>query len=128
LSAQLSIGPLALYGRQGKFTWRMCATVLAAQSILVFFGALVARAIASAENSPAATAYLAVGSALALGCVLGAGAMRSRIGVTFGWLIQLATFAAALVVPLMAGVGLIFTALWVLCLVQGRRIDAGVPQ
>ena len=30
------------YGATGKFTWRMGAVVLAAQSVIVFLGALVA--------------------------------------------------------------------------------------
>lgn len=114
---------LVFYGRLGKFTWRMCAAVLAAQSIAVFFGALVARGIAVADSSGAATAYLLVGSALAVLCVIPAGAMRSPVGVTLGWFIQAATFAATAIVPVMALVGVIFTSLWVLCLVQGHRID-----
>jgi hypothetical protein len=36
---------------------------------------------------------------------------------------QAATFAAALVVPMMLAVGLIFLAIWVLCMVQGDRVD-----
>lgn len=128
MSRVVEIGPLPFYGRLGKFTWRMCATVLAAQSILVFFGALVARAVAAVDNGSAAAAYLLVGSGLAVLCIVAAGLMRRPVGVSVGWIIQLATFAAAVVVPLMAGVGVIFTALWVLCLVQGRRIDAGVAQ
>ena len=114
---------LVFFGTLGKFTWRMCAAVLAAQSIAVFFGALVARGIAVADNSGAATAYLLVGSALAVLCVIAAGAMRSPIGVTLGWFIQVATFAATAIVPVMALVGVIFASLWVLCLVQGHRID-----
>ncbi len=128
MSRVVEVGPLAVYGQLGKFTWRMCATVLAAQSILVFFGALVARGIAAVDSGDAAAAYLVVGSGLAALCIVAAGLMRRPVGVSVGWLIQLATFAAALVVPLMAGVGVIFTGLWVLCLVQGRRIDAGVAQ
>jgi hypothetical protein len=114
---------LVFFGKLGKFTWRMCAAVLAAQSIAVFFGALVARGIAVADSSGAATAYLLVGSGLAVLCIVAAGAMRSAVGVTLGWLIQLATFAATAVVPLMGLVGVIFATLWVLCLVQGHRID-----
>ncbi|MEI2765720.1 MAG: DUF4233 domain-containing protein [Dermatophilaceae bacterium] len=114
---------LVFYGRTGRFTWRMGATVLGAQSVLVFFGALVARALAAAQDSGAATAYLLVGSALAVVCLLAAGLMRSPVGVTLGWLVQLACFATAVVVPFMALVGLIFGTLWVVCLVQGHRID-----
>lgn len=114
---------LVLYGRTGKFTWRMCATVLGGQSIIVFFGALVARGMSLVESSGPATAYLAVGSALAMACLIGAALMRTPYGVTLGWLIQVATFVSALVVPMMAIVGVIFTALWVTCLVQGHRVD-----
>ena len=52
---------LTAYGVLGKFTWRMCATV-AAQSVLVFFGALVARNLADAQGAAAASSYLLVGS------------------------------------------------------------------
>ncbi len=114
---------LVFFGRTGKFTWRMGATVLAAQSIAVFFGALVARGVSLAQGSGPSTAYLIVGSALAVLCLVAAGLMRTPVGVTLGWLIQLAMFASAAVVPLMAVVGVIFTALWVTCLVQGNRID-----
>ena len=114
---------LVFHGTLGKFTWRMCAAVLAAQSIAVFFGALVARGIAVADSGGAATAYLLVGSGLAVLCIVAAGAMRTPFGVTLGWLIQVATFAATAIVPLMGLVGVIFGALWVLCLIQGHRID-----
>lgn len=114
---------IVFYGRTGKFTWRMLATVLGAQSICVFFGALVARALAALEAGPA-TAYLGIGSGLAVLCLLAAGLMRAPAGVSLGWAIQLATFAAAFVVPLMALVGVIFTGLWVVCLTQGHRIDS----
>ncbi len=123
MSVQLSIGPVIVLGRTGKFTWRMCATVLGAQSVLVFFGALVARGLAAVDANGPATAYLLVGSGLAVLCLIAAGLMRTPIGVSVGWLIQLATFASAIIVPLMLGVGLIFTTLWVGCLVQGARLD-----
>ncbi len=114
---------LVFFGRTGKFTWRMCATVLAGQSIAVFFGALVARGVSLAQSSGPATAYLIVGSALAVLCIVAAGLMRTPVGVTLGWLLQVATLASAVVVPLMGVVAVIFTALWVTCLVQGTRID-----
>jgi hypothetical protein len=114
---------LVFYGRMGKFTWRMAATVLAGQSIAVFFGALVARGIGASTGDAASSAYLWVGSGLAVLCILAAGLMRRPFGVTLGWLIEVATFVSAVVVPAMLVVGVIFTALWVTCLVQGHRID-----
>ncbi|MEO7235882.1 MAG: DUF4233 domain-containing protein [Lapillicoccus sp.] len=115
---------LPVYGVTGKFTWRMGATVLAGQSVVVFFGALVARGIGAASEDRSAPAYLLVGSGLAVLCLLAAGLMRRPYGVTLGWLLQVATFLCAFVLPMMLAVGVIFTALWVLCLWQGQRIDA----
>jgi hypothetical protein len=112
------------YGATGKFTWRMGAVVLGAQSVIVFLGALVARALAAAQGDAASSTYLLVGSALAVLCLLAAGLMRRPFGVTVGWLIQVATFLCAFVVPMMAIVGVIFLLLWVVCLWQGQRIDA----
>lgn len=119
---------LRFTGPLGKFTWRMLATVLAGQGIVIFFGALVARAIADAQGQQTAATFLWVGSALAVLSFAAAGMMRRRIGVSLGWLVQVGTFAAAAVVPLMVAVGVIFTGLWVLCLVQGTRIDEAQAQ
>ena len=114
---------LPFYGATGKFTWRMGALVLASQSVIVFFGALVARALADASGDPSANTYLLVGSGLAVLCLVAAGLMRTPFGVTLGWLIQVLTFLSATVLRMMLAVGVIFTLLWVICLWQGRRID-----
>lgn len=114
---------LPFYGTTGKFTWRMGATVLGGQSVIVLFGALVARGIAASQGEPAASTYLMVGTGLAVLCILAAGMMRRPYGVTLGWLIQVATFLCALVVSAMLFVGIIFSVLWVVCLWQGVKID-----
>jgi hypothetical protein len=115
---------LTFYGQLGTFSWRMLATVLAGESVIVFFGALVARATASAGGDDSGGAWLATGTALAVLCVVAAGLVRRPWGVTLGWAVQVLTLLSALVVPAMLGVGLIFLALWVLCMVQGSKIDA----
>lgn len=116
---------LPVIGRLGTFTWRMLATVLAAQSILLFFGALVARGTALAAGDTAtAGRYLTVGGLIALAAIVAAGLMRTSAGLPLGWLVQLATWGSALVVPAMIGVGLVFTGLWVYSLVKGPRIEA----
>jgi hypothetical protein len=118
---------LVLYGALGKFTWRMLATVLAGQGVVVFLGALVARGLAVADGDrDAGSAWLWVGSGLAVLCLVAAGLMRRPFGVTLGWLIQVATFAAAAVVPAMLGVGLVFLVLWVGSLVLCRRVEDSV--
>ncbi|MDN5765939.1 MAG: DUF4233 domain-containing protein [Humibacillus sp.] len=115
---------LVFYGTTGKFTFRMLATVLAGQSVCLFLGALVARAVTASEGDDGSgTAYLVVGCGLAVLCVLAAGSMRRPWGVSFGWVIQALTLLSALVVPMMFFVWLIFLALWVGCLMQGYKVD-----
>jgi hypothetical protein len=114
---------VVLYGSLGKFTWRMLATVLAGQGIVVFLGALVARGIADAQGDATGSAWLWVGVGLAVLCFLAAGLMRRPWGVTLGWLIQVATFVAGLVVPAMVVVGFIFLVLWVGSLVTCHRVE-----
>ena len=115
---------LTFHGTTGKFTWRMLATVLGGQSIVIFFGALVARALAaSGEDHANANTYLVVGSALTVLCVLATGVLRRPWGVTLGWVVQLLTLASAVVLPMMLIVGIVFLALWVTCLVIGTKID-----
>jgi hypothetical protein len=114
---------VVFYGPLGRFTWRMLSTVLAGQGIVVFLGALVARGLASAEGDQRSHTWLWVGIGLALLCFLAAGLMRRPWGVTLGWLIQVATFASAVVVPAMVGAGVIFLILWVGSLVLCRRVE-----
>ncbi|KQU66616.1 hypothetical protein ASC58_15545 [Phycicoccus sp. Root101] len=101
----------------------MLATVLAGQGIVVFLGALVARGIAVADGDDAGSTWLWVGTGLAVLCFVAAGMMRRPYGVTVGWLIQVATFAAAFVVPAMLIVGFIFLLLWVGSLVVCHRVE-----
>jgi uncharacterized membrane protein len=117
------LNALVFYGALGKFTWRMLATVLAGQGIVVFLGALVARGLAGAQGDSRGSAWLWVGVGLAVLCFVAAGVMRRPWGVTLGWLIQLAMFGSALVLPAMAVVGVIFLALWVGSLVVCHRVE-----
>ena len=107
----------------GILTRRLCGATLLAQAIAVFFGALVAWRLGDVSADPRATAYLWGGVAIALLCVLAAGALRGRAGVALGWAAQALTLASALVLPAMLVVAVIFGVLWWLCLSQGRRMD-----
>jgi hypothetical protein len=114
---------LPLYGVPGRLSRRLAAVVIGSQALAVFFGALVARSLASAEGRSSANQLMALGSVTAVLCILDAGLLRRHFGVTLGWLLQLATLAAALIVPFMLIVGLLFLALWITALVQGHRLD-----
>lgn len=120
---------LPLYGRQGKFTFRLLAVALVGQAVILSFSALVARANALAAGRPGdADTLLWVGMGLAALALVAAGLMRSPIGITLGWVVQLLTWLSGVVVPIMVGVGLVFTTLWVLLLVQGRKVDRIVAE
>ena len=117
---------LKLYGLQGKMTRRLAGVVIGTQGLAVFFGALVARALAATkgpDTSSTSSTLLLIGSLLAVFCILDAGLLRRPWGITLGWVLQIATLACALIVPLMLVVGLLFGALWLTALVQGRNMD-----
>ena len=114
---------LTLYGVPGKMTRRLAGIVIGSQGLAVFFGALVARALSAARGSDTSSTFLVAGSLLAVLCILDAGLLRRPWGITRGWVLQVATLACALIVPAMLLVGLLFGALWLTALVQGRRMD-----
>ena len=114
---------LTFYGIPAKMTRRLAAVVIGTQGLAVFFGALVARALAAVDGSPTSGTFLLLGSVLAVLCILDAGLMRRPWGITLGWILQVATLASAVIVPTMLPVGLLFGALWVTAQVQGHTMD-----
>jgi hypothetical protein len=113
----------ALYGVPGRMTRRLAGVVIGTQGLAVFFGALVARALAAAGGSNTSGSFLLIGSLLAVLCILDAALLRQPWGITVGWVLQIATLACAFIVPLMLLVGLLFGVLWLTALVQGRNMD-----
>ncbi|GAA1162666.1 DUF4233 domain-containing protein [Ornithinicoccus hortensis] len=115
---------LPLTGVPGTFTRRFAGMTLIGQALAIGFGALVARGLALTDgDADAGRTYLIGGTILALLCVVAAGVLRRPFGITLGWLVQLLTLASALVLPAMLGVVAIFGALWVVSLVQGRKME-----
>jgi hypothetical protein len=114
---------LALYGVPAKMTRRLVGVVMGTQGLAVFFGALVARALAATNGSHTSGTFLLIGSLLAVACILDAGLLRRPWGITAGWVLQVATLACAFIVPMMLLVGLLFGGLWLTALVQGRKMD-----
>jgi len=56
--------------------------------------------------------------------VVALGLMRvGNVGIVIGWLVHVAMLLTAIVLPMSIIVGVIFTALWVYCMVRGARID-----
>lgn len=120
---------LHLYGTQGRLTFRLLAVALLGQAVLLSFFALVARGLAIADGRASdGDRLLWVGLGLAGFSLLASGLMRRPFGVTLGWLVQALTWASGVLVTAMLGVAVVFTALWVLLLVQGVRADALVAR
>ena len=115
---------MPFYGVPEQDDPALAAVVIASQGLVVFFGALVARAIAAADRQSSAATFLTLGSVMAVLCFLDAGLLRRPWGITLGWVMQLATLLSALVVPMMLIVAVLFLALWVTALVQGTTMDA----
>ena len=93
--------------------------VLVGETFVVGFATLVAKDLAGVPSSQA----LAAGGVLALLCVVAAATLRSRVGFALGWLVQALLLASAAFVPGMIFVGVMFTGLWIVALVQGGRAD-----
>lgn len=109
---------LPLAGVGGPMMRRLTAIVLSGHAFVVLFGGMTARGLLR-ENL-----YLWIGLGLAVLCVAAAGTMRRPFGITLGWIVQIGTLLMAFAVPAMLVVGLIFLALWLTALVQGRKMDA----
>lgn len=110
----------------GKFTWRMLATVLGGQALVIFFGALVARGLRTEDEAalPLGLTPFVLMCLLAVLAVLVAGLMRRPAGPALGWVVQALTVLSGVWVTSMLVIGLVFAALYGYCHVQGRRVDA----
>ena len=107
-----------------RMTRRLAGIVLGFEAPVLIFGAFMAWGLLGARGDTHAVAYLWAGLALAVLCIVAAGTLRRPVGMALGWLIQFAVIASALVVRPMIVVGVIFGALWVVAVVQGRKMDA----
>ena len=74
---------LTIYGVPGKMTRRLAGVVIGTQGLAVFFGALVARSLASVTGLPDSGRFLLGGSLLAVLCILDAGSVLCGTLVTF---------------------------------------------
>ncbi|PRI12096.1 DUF4233 domain-containing protein [Leucobacter massiliensis] len=67
---------------------------------------------------------LYIGGGLALVIVVALAAMRrARVGIVIGWAVHALMLATGILLPAAALVGLLFTGLWVYCMIKGARID-----
>ena len=96
------------------------------QTVLIFevivFG-LAIPVMILISGVPAAVAA-GFGSGAALLALLSAGLLRSRVGYLLGWFAQLAGLALGFLTAAMFIVGALFTAVWVMSFLMGKRLDS----
>jgi len=97
----------------------MCAAVLSLEAIALGLTTPILITIAGVDTGTA----LAVGSGLALACLLLAGMLRAEWAYLAGYVVQVAAIALGFVIPVMFGLGLVFAALWAGADTLGRRIE-----
>jgi hypothetical protein len=94
--------------------------VLSGELFVVLFAGLVARSLSGVDGWTVLAVSLVV---VALIVAAMATMRREPVGYVLGSVVQAALLASTFWVHLMVVVGLIFTALWVVALVQGRKVD-----
>lgn len=107
--------------------WRMLATVLGGQGLVIFFGALTGRGLDPEQGPvvpalPGLTPFVLM-SVLAVLAIIAAGLVRRPFGPALGWVIQALTILSGVWVPMMVLVGIVFAILYGYCQRVGRRVD-----
>lgn len=104
--------------------WRMLATVLGSQSLVIFFGALAGRGLDPGQEPVIVglTPFVLM-CLLAVLAIVSAGLVRRPFGPGLGWGVQVLSILSGFFVPMMFVVGLVFAALYGYCQRVGRRVD-----
>lgn len=67
---------------------------------------------------------LYIGGGLAAVIIVGLATVRvGRVGIVIGWAVHALMLATAILLPPALIVGLLFTALWIYCMIKGAQID-----
>ena len=67
---------------------------------------------------------LILGGGLAVMIALALGFMRvGRVGIVLGWVVHALMLLTGIILPVAVVVGLLFSALWVYCMIKGAQID-----
>jgi len=96
----------------------LAASVLVAESFVLFFATLVAAELSDLDGST----VWAVGGGGALACLVVTALLRYAWAYVAGSLVQIVLILSGVVVPVMFFLGAVFTGLWVLAIYLGRRV------
>jgi Protein of unknown function (DUF4233) len=104
-----------MYREAVKGKRRLTSSVLSME-VVVFWLAII---VAIIQEHVSVAAALAVGGALAVGCIVIAGMIRRPWAYTAGGVLQVLAIACGFVVPVMFVIGAVFAVLWVVCIRLG---------
>jgi hypothetical protein len=104
-----------MYNEAVKGKRRLTSSVLAME-VVVFWLAII---VAIIQEHVSVAAALAVGGALAVGCIVIAGMIRRPWAYIAGGVLQVLAIACGFVVPVMFVVGGVFAVLWVISVRMG---------
>ena len=97
----------------------MCAATLALEAVVIALSVPVMITVSGVDRAPA----FAAGLGLAALALVTAGLLRYPWAYALGWVVQAGALALGLVTAAMFALGVVFTGLWVLALVLGRRLE-----
>lgn len=98
----------------------LAAVVLGFELVVVFLGGLTIFGLSAVTPRELG---IAIGAGLALLILVALALLRTRFGIPVGWAVQVGMLATAIILPGLIVAGLLFTALWVYCMVVGTRMD-----
>jgi hypothetical protein len=104
-----------MYREAVKGKRRLTSSVLSME-VVVFWLAII---VAIIQEHVSVAAALAVGGALAVGCIVIAGMIRRPWAYLAGGVLQVLAIAGGFIVPVMFVIGAIFATLWVVCIRLG---------
>lgn len=102
---------------------KLGSVVLAFEAIVVALGGLTVFGLnVLPEGIPSWWAIVG-GAVVSLGMLVAAGLLGKRAGIVLGWILQVIVLLAALLVPAMLIVGIVFGGMWAYAMIAGGRVD-----
>lgn len=99
----------------------LASVVLGFELIIVFLGGLTIFGLYALEPRELG---IVIGLVLAALIMLALALMRTRVGISLGWIAQIGMLSTGFVLPGLFVAGGLFFGLWIYCMVVGKRIDA----
>lgn len=99
----------------------LASVVLGFELIIVFLGGLTIFGLYALEPRELG---IVIGLVLAALIMLALALMRTRFGISLGWIAQIGMLSTGFALPGLFVAGGLFFGLWIYCMVVGKRIDA----